>query len=259
MALYTIGDLHLSFGSDKPMDIFGGKWADHPKRLAENFAELKAEDVTVLCGDLSWGMSLEESAADFRFIGELPGRKVILKGNHDYWWTTASKMNRFFAENGIETVELLHNNCVLYGELAICGTRGWFYEEETGGEHDKKIMNRELMRLEASLKAAGEREKLCFLHYPPRYGNYVCREIVELLRTYGVTECYYGHLHGPGQKGAVQGWVEGVHYQMVSADYLGFAPRKIRDDPESSETDTENSEKTADSEKNSSKIIGAVI
>ncbi|MBR2716603.1 MAG: metallophosphoesterase [Oscillospiraceae bacterium] len=230
MALYVIGDLHLSLSSDKPMDVFGDRWADHVRRLRESFSALKAEDAVVLCGDLSWGMSLKEAAADFHFIDELPGRKIILKGNHDYWWTTAAKMERFFAAEGIRSIEILHNNCVLWGDLALCGTRGWFFEEEKGGVHDKKIMNREIMRLEASLKAAGDREKLCFLHYPPRYGaDYVCREITSLLGAWSVKECYYGHLHGPGQKGAVQGWVEGVHYQLVSADYLGFAPRRIRD------------------------------
>lgn len=231
MALYAIGDLHLGFGVNKPMDVFGSQWKDHTKRLRESFAAMKPEDVCVLCGDLSWAMGLSEAAPDFRFVDELPGKKVILKGNHDYWWVTANKMKQFFTAEGISTIELLHNNCILYGDLALCGTRGWFYEEETGGAHDQKIMNRELLRLEASLKAAGEREKLVFLHYPPRCGNYVCREIVELLGKYGVLECYYGHLHGPGQKAAVQGWVEGVHYKMVSADYLGFQPRKIRDDP----------------------------
>ena len=230
MALYVLGDLHLSLNSDKPMDVFGAKWADHARRLKESFAYLTEEDTTVLCGDLSWAMSLEEAAEDLRYIDALPGRKVILKGNHDYWWTTAAKMQALFERLGISSIEILHNNCRLYGELALCGTRGWFFEEESGGEHDRKIMNREVMRLEASLKAAGEREKLCFLHYPPRYGaDYVCREITDLLKAYGVRECYYGHLHGPGQKGAVQGWVEGVHYQLTSADYLGFAPRRIRD------------------------------
>ena len=230
MALYVLGDLHLSLNSDKPMDVFGAKWADHARRLKESFAYLTGEDTTVLCGDLSWAMSLEEAAEDLRYIDALPGRKIILKGNHDYWWTTAAKMQALFERLGIGSIEILHNNCRLYGEIALCGTRGWFFEEESGGEHDRKIMNREIMRLEASLKAAGEREKLCFLHYPPRYGaDYVCREITELLKAYGVRECYYGHLHGPGQKGAVQGWVEGVHYQLTSADYLGFAPRRIRD------------------------------
>ncbi len=230
MALYVIGDLHLSLSSDKPMDVFGAKWTDHDRRLRQNFAALTEADTTVLCGDLSWGMGLEEAAEDLRFIDQLPGRKIILKGNHDYWWTTAAKMQAFFRQQGLQSIEILHNNCCLYGETALCGTRGWFFEEEKGGGHDRKIMNREVMRLEASLKAGGEREKLCFLHYPPRYGDgYVCREITELLSAYGVRECYYGHLHGPGQKAAVQGWVESVHYQLVSADYLGFAPRKIRD------------------------------
>ena len=230
MALYVMGDLHLSLASDKPMDVFGSKWADHDRHLRENFAQLTSADTTVLCGDLSWAMSLEEASEDLRFIDALPGRKVILKGNHDYWWATAAKMQALFQRLGISSIEILHNNCCLYGETALCGTRGWFFEEESGGAHDRKIMNREIMRLEASLKAAGEREKLCFLHYPPRYGaDYVCREITELLSAYGVRECYYGHLHGPGQKGAVQGWLEGIHYQLVSADYLGFIPRRIRD------------------------------
>ena len=230
MALYVLGDLHLSLSSDKPMDVFGAKWADHDRKLRESFSLLSPEDTTVLCGDLSWAMGLEEASEDLRFIDALPGRKIILKGNHDYWWSTVGKMRGLFDRLGLRSIEILHNNCCLYGELALCGTRGWFFEEETGGAHDRKIMNREVMRLEASLKAAGEREKLCFFHYPPRYGaSYVCREITELLKAYGVRECYYGHLHGPGQKGAVQGWAEGVHYQLVSADYLGFAPRRIRD------------------------------
>ncbi len=230
MSLYVIGDLHLSLTADKPMDVFGGRWAEHPSRLRESFASLGEGDTTVLCGDLSWGMDLREAAADFHFIDELPGRKIILKGNHDYWWSTAAKLRSFFEAEGIKSIELLHNCFVPWEDLALCGTRGWFYEEEKGGEHDKKIMNREIMRLEASLQAAGEREKLCFLHYPPRYGaDYVCREITGLFERYGVRECYYGHLHGPGQRGAVQGWVEGVHYQLVSADYLGFAPRRIRE------------------------------
>ena len=230
MSLYVIGDLHLSLTADKPMDVFGDHWAEHPRRLRESFASLRDEDTTVLCGDLSWGMSLREAAADFHFIDALPGRKIILKGNHDYWWSTAAKMRSFFEAEGIRSIELLHNCCLNWENLALCGTRGWFFEEEKGGEHDKKIMDREIMRLEASLRAAGEREKLCFLHYPPRFGTeYVCREITRLFDRYGVRECYYGHLHGPAQKSAVQGWVEGVRYQLVSADYLGFTPRRIRE------------------------------
>lgn len=137
-------------------------------------------------------------------------------------------MTQFFAENGFSTFEILHNNCHFYGDVALCGTRGWFYEEDRG-EHSAKIFNRELIRLEASLKAAGEREKLCFLHYPPLYQGYRCQEIIDLLERYGVTHCYYGHLHGGSHRLAVQGLRESVDYQLVAADYLGFRPKKILD------------------------------
>ena len=136
-------------------------------------------------------------------------------------------MGQFFDANGVDTVELLHNNCHFYGDVAICGTRGWFYEEESGSAHDKKILNRELGRLETSLKAAGDREKLCFLHYPPRYRDYVCTEIVDLLTQYEVKRCFYGHIHGSGAQFAIQGLVDGIDYQMVSADYLQFSPYQI--------------------------------
>lgn len=228
MALYAIGDTHLSFGTDKPMDVFGGGWTGYVERLRRGFETVSPEDTVVLCGDLSWGMSLEEAREDFAFLNALPGQKVILKGNHDYWWTTAAKMERFFRENGFDTLSLLHNNCRFYGDAALCGTRGWFYEEDRG-EHSAKIFNRELLRLEASLKAGGDREKLCFLHYPPVYQGYRCREIMDLLERYGVTRCCYGHLHGGSHRLAVCGPVGGVDYQLVSADYLGFCPKKIMD------------------------------
>ena len=223
MALYALGDLHLSLNSNKSMEIFGDGWQDYVLRLKEAFSALRPEDVTVLCGDLSWGMSLEESLEDFRFIDALPGKKYLLKGNHDYWWNTAAKMNRFFAESGFSTLRILHNNCYEYGGYALCGTRGWFYEE-TG---DQKVFKRELIRLEASLKAAGERPKLCFLHYPPLYQGYRCPEIIALLEQYGVERCYYGHLHGGSHRLALQGWQGGVEYHLISADYLNFCPEKI--------------------------------
>ena len=229
MALYTIGDTHLSLSSNKPMDVFGGGWTGYVDKLRQGFEEVGPEDTVVLCGDLAWGMSLSEAREDFAFLNALPGqKKLLLKGNHDYWWTTASKMTQFFAENGFSTFEILHNNCHFYGDVALCGTRGWFYEEDRG-EHSAKIFNRELIRLEASLKAAGEREKLCFLHYPPLYQGYRCQEIIDLLERYGVTHCYYGHLHGGSHRLAVQGLRESVDYQLVAADYLGFRPKKILD------------------------------
>ena len=228
MALYAIGDLHLSFGTDKPMDVFGSRWDRHAEKLQESFRAFGEDDVCIICGDLSWSMSLADAAEDFRFIHRLGGQKIILKGNHDYWWSTASKLNTFFQEQEIDSIRVLHNNCFFYGDLAICGTRGWFYEEEKGGAHDKKIMAREIGRLETSLKAAGDREKLCFLHYPPVYSGYECREILDLLRDYGVRDCCYGHLHGYSHKKAVQGQVGGVNFRMVSGDYLNFQPLKIR-------------------------------
>ena len=229
MALYAIGDLHLSLGCDKPMDVFGGRWLNYVDKLAEGFSALASDDVTVLCGDLSWGMSLEQAREDFIFIDRLPGRKIILKGNHDYWWSTASKAMRFFEENGISTIDILHNNCFYYGDTALCGTRGWFYEEERSASHDKKIMLREIGRLETSLKAAGEKSKIVFLHYPPKFLNYECPEILELLVKYGVSECCYGHIHGKGCPAAFQGVKNGVSFRLVSADYLMFKPIKLRD------------------------------
>ena len=223
MALYALGDTHLSLGTDKPMDVFGGGWTGYVDKLREGFAQVAPEDTVVVCGDISWGMSLEQARADFAFLDALPGRKILLKGNHDYWWNTAAKMHAFFAENGFTTLHLLHNNCQLYGDLALCGTRGWFYEE-TG---DQKVFNRELIRLEASLKAAGEREKLCFLHYPPLYQGYRCQEIIDLMERYGVKLCCYGHLHGGSHRLAVVGKQGEIVYQLVAADYLGFRPQKI--------------------------------
>lgn len=228
MALYALGDTHLSFGSNKPMDVFGSGWTNHVERLRQGFAQIKDDDTVVLCGDLSWGMSLEEAKEDFAFLNSLPGKKLLLKGNHDYWWTTAAKMERFFRENGFDTLSILHNNCGFYSDIALCGTRGWFYEEDRGA-HSAKIFNRELMRLEASLKAGGEREKLCFLHYPPVYQGYRCGEIMQLLERYDVKLCCYGHLHGGSHRLAVCGLVNGVDYQLVSGDYLGFCPKKIID------------------------------
>lgn len=229
MALYVIGDLHLSLSSDKPMDIFGENWQHHTERLREGFSVLGPEDVTVLCGDLSWGMSLGQSREDFLWIDRLPGRKIIMKGNHDYWWTTAAKMNRFFSDNGITTLQILHNNCLFYGDIALCGTRGWFFEED-GTEGGDKVFKRELLRLETSFRAAEGREILCFLHYPPCYQGYVCGEILELMKKYGVTRCWYGHLHGArSHRLAVQGEREGVDFRLASADYLNFRPLKIMD------------------------------
>ena len=229
MSLYVIGDLHLSLSGNKPMDVFGPLWADHVARTREGFSRLCDDDVTVLAGDTSWGMSLEEAEADFAFLDALPGRKILLKGNHDYWWTTAAKMKRFFAERGFTTLEVLHNNCFFYGDYALCGTRGWFFEEDAAGTHTGKMLAREALRLEASFRAAEGRPILCFLHYPPIYQGYQCPELLELIDRWHVARCCYGHLHGAMHRRAFEGKRSFTQYSLVSADYLGFVPKKICD------------------------------
>ena len=227
MGLYVLGDTHLSIGKDKPMDIFGEVWKNHTQKLEEGFSELRDDDLTVLCGDISWGMGIEDCLADFQFIDHLPGRKIILKGNHDYWWTTASKAYKFFQLHGITTIDILNNNSYLYDKISLCGTRGWFYEEEKNGAHDKKIMQREILRLKTSLESAADNQKLVFLHYPPIYMNYECREILELLKEYNVRLCCYGHLHGKSMKNSFNGWYDGTEFKLVSADYINFKPIRI--------------------------------
>ncbi len=226
MALYAIGDLHLSLTANKPMEVFGPAWENYTERIAESLSALAAEDVLVLAGDTSWGMSLEEAEADFQFLDQFPCRKYLVKGNHDYWWTTAAKLHRFFDGKGIHTLDMLHNNCVFYGDYAVCGTRGWFLEEDA---HNVKVLKREVGRLEASLKAAGERPILCFLHYPPLYQGYECPEILETLEKYRVSQCCYGHLHGHAIRRRLEGTRGKTEFSLISADYLGFVPKKICD------------------------------
>lgn len=227
MALYAIGDLHLCLGAPKPMDIFGGAWVGYMDKLKEGMSVIQPEDTTVLLGDLSWALDLSSAKADFAWIHEIPGRKIILKGNHDYWWSTAAKFQKFCLENGFENLQLLNNNCYEYKDWAICGTRGWFFEEERSGLHDEKVFKRELIRLEASLKAAGEKNKMVFLHYPPRYKGYECTEILQLLETYGVRRCFYGHLHGGSHRLAMEGPWNGIDFKLVAADYIGFKPYRV--------------------------------
>ena len=226
MALYAIGDLHLSLAVDKSMEIFGPAWENYVARIGEGLAVLGPEDTLILAGDTSWGMTLEEAEADFKFLDRFPGKKYLIKGNHDYWWTTAAKLHRFFDERGIRTLDILHNSCVFYGDYAVCGTRGWFLEEDQK-PHNAKVLNREVMRLETSLAAAGERPILCFLHYPPMYQGYQCPEILAALEKYRVKSCCYGHLHGPAIRRRWEGERHGTEFSLISADYLGFAPKKI--------------------------------
>lgn len=227
MALYAIGDLHLCLGAPKPMDVFGGTWTGYMQKLADGLSVIGPDDTTVLLGDLSWALDMASATADFAWIDRIPGRKIILKGNHDYWWSTASKFYKFCDENHFSNQFILNNNHYEYNGWALCGTRGWFFEEDRSGTHDEKVFKRELIRLEASLQAAGNLPKMVFLHYPPRYKGYECTEILALLKQYDVRQCYYGHLHGASHGLAIEGMWDGIDYKLVAADRLNFQPYRV--------------------------------
>ena len=228
MALYAIGDLHLSHTADKPMDIFGGNWVDYMDKLTEGFKVLCDDDLCIMCGDTSWGISLEESLEDFKYIENLPGRKILIKGNHDYWWTTMSKINNFFEANNIKTIDILFNNAFFYEDIAICGTRGWLSDDKLTAQQNARITAREITRFKTSMEAAGDApRRLCFFHYPPRFGTIVCHDIISLMNEYNVKQCLYGHLHSEGHRLAVRGIIEGIKYDIISADYINFTPQKV--------------------------------
>lgn len=226
MSLFAIADTHLSFGTNKPMDTFAG-WNDYVSRLEKNWNNIvNNDDTVVIAGDISWAMNFEELYADFDFINKLNGKKIILKGNHDYWWNTPTKMNKFIGENGFDTINILQNNSYSVDGISVCGSRGWLFE--SAEEHDEKILNRELIRLRMSLDSAEYDEKLVFLHYPPITTNLECKEIFDLLKEYGIKKCYYGHLHGMAARYAIDGDVDGIDFKLISADRLGFTPILIK-------------------------------
>jgi predicted phosphohydrolase len=206
------------------MDVFGGAWTGYMEKLERGISCIGENDTTVLLGDLSWSLDLQNAKADFAWIDRIPGKKIILKGNHDYWWSTVSKFNQFCQQNSFSNQFILNNNHYEYEGFAICGTRGWFFEEEKSGQHDEKVFKRELIRLETSLKSAGDMPKIVFLHYPPRYKGYICEPIVELLHQYDVRQCFYGHLHSASHALAVEGLWDGIEYRLVSSDRLNFRP-----------------------------------
>ncbi len=228
MAVYAIADLHLSLGADKPMDVFEG-WDNYAERIRKNWQRLvTADDTVVIAGDISWAMDIKDTYKDFDFINRLNGKKIILKGNHDYWWTTKSKMDKYLAGNGFDTISVLNNNYYVVDGLALCGTRGWFYDAET--DADMKILMREVGRLRMSIEPA-VRAGYCpivFLHYPPIYNNIECREITDVLREYNIEKCFYGHIHGRNAaKKAFIGECDGIRYNLIACDRLGFMPLAV--------------------------------
>ncbi len=225
MALWTIGDLHLSFGVNKPMDIFGDRWQDHALKIEDAWTKnISQDDTVVIAGDISWAINLQEMLPDFQYLKTLPGHKIILKGNHDYWWETVSKMNLFLSSNEIHDVSFLQNNHFICDNVAICGSRGWAME----GENHEKMIAREVSRLRLSLESAPKDvEKLVFLHFPPIYNDSVCMPMIELMKEFDVNKCFYGHLHGSSIQNAVVGEHFGINFSLVSADSLDFCPYNI--------------------------------
>lgn len=229
MSVYAIADLHLSFGTDKPMDVFSG-WQNYTERIQKNWQRLITKDDTVvIAGDISWAMDIKETYADFDFINKLNGKKIIIKGNHDYWWTTKAKMDRYISDSGFDTISILNNNYFVADGTALCGSRGWFYDAET--DADMKILNREVGRLRMSIEPALKAgfDPVVFLHYPPIYNNTECDEIMNVLREYNIKKCFYGHIHGGNAaKKAFIGEKYGIQFRLVACDYIGFMPLAIK-------------------------------
>lgn len=224
MALFTISDLHLSFGTDKPMDKFYG-WDNYVEKIYANWQRTVSEkDTVVLPGDFSWGLKLEETLQDFLFLEKLKGKKILLKGNHDLWWSTRKKIETFFAEHHIESVSLVHNSVCETENFCICGTRGWFFDDTAS----RKVLHREALRLEQSLRLAEQSGKrpVVFLHYPPVYNGQICEEIFCVLKKFGVQTVYHGHIHGAGRNHATPEW-EGIRFKLVSCDCIDFTPFQI--------------------------------
>lgn len=232
MGIFAISDLHLALSIDKPMDIFGPRWANYMDRLADEWRRTVSEDDHVLVpGDISWATYLDEAYEDFALIDSLPGKKIISKGNHDYWWTTLSKLERFISEKGFSTISFMHNNSFRVEDCAVCGARGWKLPGDGDfSAEDRKIYERELIRLEMSLKSAGPPPPgglIAAIHFPVVDSKGVFSEFLDIMLKYGVTLCIYGHLHGEACTNAFEGNINGMELKMVSADYLRFKPLRL--------------------------------
>ncbi|MCR5523302.1 MAG: metallophosphoesterase [Clostridia bacterium] len=235
MSLFAIGDTHLSLSTGKTMNVFDG-WQDYESRLENNWKKTVSDNDTVIIpGDISWCMDMEEGLEDFRFLDSLPGRKILMKGNHDYWWSTKKKATEFFERYNLKTLNILHNNAYTCGNIAICGTRGWFFDAEKS--EGSKVLNREAGRLRTSIAAARETglEPVVFLHYPPLTTMQKCDEIYDVLVQEKIKRCYYAHLHSFSHLSAYTGTSDdGISFNLVSSDYLKFCPLIIPENPDNS-------------------------
>lgn len=225
--IYGIGDLHLDHSKEKPMDIFGDNWIDHDKKIFNNWMEIvKDEDLVLLPGDISWALRLENVVPDLMMIDKLPGKKIIIKGNHDYWWESLRKLNSL----GFDSIFFMQNNNFIYNDVLIGGTRGWIPKDmESFTMDDEKIFNRELSRLRTSLESMDSRvkKKIAIMHYPPFNMDLSTNEFVSIMKEFNVDICIYGHLHAEGHKFIVEGNIEGIEFHCISSDYIDFIPKKI--------------------------------
>lgn len=230
MSIFVIADLHLSFKNPKPMDIFGDNWTKHEEKIKKDWNEkVKEEDLVVLPGDFSWATYIEDTIPDFEYLNSLPGKKIMLKGNHDYWWTTVTNMRNYVKEKGFENIDFLHNNSYEFENKIIAGTKGWTLSEEA---EDIRLTKRETDRLELSIKNGieqfgADKEIIIFMHYPPITKNYLNTSYAQIMKKYNVKRCYYGHLHGNSIYDAVEGKIQGIELKLVSADGLDFKLIKI--------------------------------
>ncbi|MBR0510655.1 MAG: metallophosphoesterase [Clostridia bacterium] len=228
MALYVLADTHLSFGTDKPMCIFPG-WQDHVIRLEAAWRRLvKPEDTVVIPGDISWAMQIKDAERDLAFLHALPGQKIIGKGNHDYWWCTMRKMQEFLDANGFDSIRFLFNNACRVGDIAVCGTRGWFFDAQDA-EDNSKIIRREAMRLARSIEEALSLggTPVAFMHYPVVMDGQTVEPLMEVLEQFGITRCYFGHVHGDTSGRLLRFTERGILFSLISADALGFCPKKV--------------------------------
>lgn len=230
MSLYAISDLHLSFDEDKPMDIFGTNWENHQEKIRENWKKtVKENDVVLLPGDFCWSMYLQDTYKAFNYLETLPGKKLLLKGNHDYWWSTVTSMRKYIKEKNFENIDFLINNSYEFENKIIVGTRGWALTEDA---EDKRLTQREVARLELSIKSGieqygTEKEIIAFMHYPPITKNNLNTEYIKILKKYNIKRCFYGHLHASAIQDAIEGNIDGIEFKLVSADGLDFKILKI--------------------------------
>ncbi|HOB35964.1 MAG TPA: metallophosphoesterase [Candidatus Avimonas sp.] len=228
MSLFAIADLHLPLGQYKPMDEFEG-WENYVSKIKNNWRRLVTDgDTVVIAGDISWAMRLEEAKKDFEFLQKLPGRKLLIKGNHDYWWATRRKMEKFFEDCGFDTLSIIHNSAEAVGDFVVCGTRGWFFDADE--DADKKVLLREVGRLERSIQEALKtgKEPVVFLHYPPVLGESRCEELLAVLSRYKIRRCYCGHIHGAVARKIPVQTVNGTVIRLVSCDAVNFTPVLVR-------------------------------